>query len=193
METYDYVNPSVELYANRVINVFGTVDMRLAEHVVAQALVLEARDGEKPVTLHVMGPGGDVHSGLAIIDVMRKISCPVRTVAMGLVASMSANIAICAATPGSRYALENTEYLLHQVMTSIAGQQSDIQVAAEHMARLRGRLDDMLAAASGVETEHMHALTERDAWLDTQQALEAGIVDEVLPRGSSSTTQGEEA
>lgn len=173
-------NPALELFDNRQINIFGPVDTNLANAVISQAMVLESRDANEPITVNVMGPGGDVYAGLAIIDALRALRCPVRTVAIGLVASMSAVIAACAASEGERYCLEHTEYMLHQVMSSASGQQTDVQVAAEHLAALRGRLDKLLAEATGLKVAKVHAMTERDTWLDAKAAFKAGLVDSTI-------------
>ena len=168
-----------ELRTGRSIHV-GLIDFDSAQFIITLIHYLaHDKPGEK-ITLNVMSQGGIVHAGLAIIDAARNCSCPIETVGYGLCASMGAMILACAAPQGSRFVLPNTEVLVHQVLSGVQGQQTDIQIEAEHLAGMRRRLDQMLADASGKTVEEITRLTERDSWLSAEEAVEMGIVDTII-------------
>ena len=169
-----------QLLEGRTINVMGTIEPALAARVVAELQYLQHDNGKRMITLEVFSPGGDVHSGLAIIDAARSVGCPIRTVGLGLCASMGAVILACAADKGERYLTANTEVMLHQVLSGFQGQQSDIQIAAEHIKALRDRLDVLLARAMAMPPSEVHELTDRDRWLSAEEAVELGVADHVI-------------
>lgn len=143
-------------------------------------LYLENCDSEAPVTLFVSSPGGAVDAGLALIDVMQSVSCPVNTVGLGTVASMAA---VILASGDHRSAYANCQILIHQLMggTGIQ-QQSDMEIAAEHFRQMRAKLDELLAQKSPYDETHFHDLTDRDCWCDAERALELGLIDEIISR-----------
>ena len=167
-----------ELFNSRVLMLNTEVTAASCTQLIADLLVLERKDPHAPVTMLISSPGGDVHAGLGLIDVMNDVSCPVNTVACGLVASMASVILACGAR---RSAYANAQILLHQLMagTGIA-QQSDIDILAAHTAAMRARLDTLLARRCHLATSEVHALTDRDCWCDAEQALELGIIDEII-------------
>lgn len=140
-------------------------------------LVLQNKDSEAPITLLISSPGGSVAAGLALIDVMRGLSCPVNTVAAGTAASMAA---VILAAGSHRSAYPHAYVLIHQLMGGSEGQQTDIEIAAQHTAELRCVLDGLLAEHSNVSAEEVHAMTERDCWCTAERALELGLIDEIL-------------
>lgn len=171
-----------ELVNGRILFLDTPVTSAVTSCLVKTLLVLEQQDAYAPVTLVVSSPGGSVADGLALIDVMQSVSCPVNTVGMGLVASMAAVILACG---DHRSAYANTQVMIHQLMGG-AGmqQQTDIDIAAERMRELRSRLDGLLASKAHLSAQEFHVLTERDCWCSAERALELGLIDEIVPRKS---------
>lgn len=171
-----------ELFNHRVLMLNSEVTTATCSQLIADLLVLEYKDPHAPVTLLISSPGGEVHAGLGLIDVMDDIACPVNTVAFGLVASMASVILACGAR---RRAYPNSQILLHQLMTSTGvAQQSDIDILAAQTSAMRGRLDELLARRCGSTPSSIHELTDRDCWCDAERALELGIIDEVIGTAS---------
>lgn len=167
-----------DLFNSRVLTLEGRVTQESAMTLIKSLLVLERQDAEAPVTLLISSPGGEVYAGLALIDAMQHVSCPVYTVATGMVASMAAVI-LAAGTRRMAYA--HAYVLIHQLMGgSGLAQQTDIEIAADHAAELRGVLDALLAERGNCTQEEFHALTERDCWCTAERALELGLVDEII-------------
>lgn len=176
--TTEGVSLTNDLFNSRVLVLDETVTQQNAMTLVKALLALERQNAEEPVTLLISSPGGDVYAGLALIDAMRGLSCPVNTVASGMVASMAA---VILAAGSHRSAYPHAYILIHQLMGgSGMAQQSDIEIAANHAAELRGVLDELLAEQSRATAEQFHAMTERDCWCTAEQALELGLIDEIL-------------
>lgn len=169
------------LLKDRIVFVTGPIMDEMANLVVAQLLFLQNEDAESEVHLYVNSPGGSVTAGLAIVDTMQYISPKVCTYIIGQAASMGSVIA-AAGEKGRRYALRNSRNLMHQPLMSgvLEGQATDIEIEAREMLRLRDRLYQIYAEASGQPVEKIAADCDRNLWLDDKEMREYGLVDEVL-------------
>lgn len=177
---YASITLTDELVNSRVLVLDGPVCQETCVGLIKCMLALERLDGSEPITLLISSPGGDVYPGLALIDVMKDLSCPVRTVAMGLVASMAS---VILASGDYRSAYPHAHILLHQVMSGVGmAQQSDFEIAAEHVSSLRQDLDELLAERCNLSAQQFHDLTDRDCWCDAERALELGLIDEIISR-----------
>ncbi len=169
------------LLNDRIIVLSDEVNDATASLVVAQLLYLEGQDSEKDISLYINSPGGSVSAGLAIYDTMQYIKCDVSTICMGMAASMGAFL-LSSGAKGKRYALPNSEIMIHQPSGGAQGQASDIKITAEHILRTRDRLNKILAENTGKPVETIAVDTERDNWLTAQEAMEYGLVDKVLDK-----------
>ena len=168
------------LLQNRIIFLGSEVKDENANAICAQMLLLNAEDPHKDIYLYINSPGGSVDSGMAIYDTMKWISNDVATVAIGLAASMG-QFLLCAGEKGKRYALPHSRILIHQPATEGGyGQSSDIEIQAREILRIRALMEQMLAEDTGKSTEEVSRDIERDKYLTAEQALEYGIIDEVL-------------
>lgn len=167
------------LLNDRIIVLSDEVNDATASLVVAQLLYLEGQDSEKDISLYINSPGGSVSAGLAIYDTMQYIKCDVSTICMGMAASMGAFL-LSSGTKGKRFALPNSEIMIHQPLGGAQGQASDIKIAAEHILRTREKLNKILAENTGKPIEQIALDTERDNWLSAQEAMDYGIVDKVF-------------
>lgn len=178
------------LLKERVVFLGTPIDDNVANLIVAQILFLAREDPEREIRLYIHSPGGVIYAGLAIYDTMQAVSCPIETIAVGSAASM-ATILLAAGTPGRRYALPNATVLIHQPAGGARGQATDVQIQAEEILRLRKRMNEILAKHTGQSIERIAADTERDFYMDAQQAKEYGLVDEVIePRPKGEKTEG---
>lgn len=171
------------LLNDRIVMLTGQVDDALASVVIAQLLYLEGQDSEKDIDLYINSPGGSVTAGLAIYDTMQYIKCDVSTICVGLAASMGSFI-LSSGAKGKRFALPNSELLIHQPMISggLGGQQTDIQIHAENMFKTRERLEKILAANCGKDYETLHRDCERDNYMSAEEACEYGLIDKVIDK-----------
>ena len=167
------------LLNDRIIVLSDEVNDATASLVVAQLLYLEGQDSEKDISLYINSPGGSVSAGLAIYDTMQYIKCDVSTICMGMAASMGAFL-LSSGAKGKRFALPNSEIMIHQPLGGAQGQASDIKIAAEHIIRTREKLNKILAENTGKPIEQIAIDTERDNWLSAQEAMDYGIVDKVF-------------
>lgn len=169
------------LLEQRIVFVQGQVCDEMANTIVAQLLFLESIDPTEPITLYINSPGGSVTAGLAIKDTMDCIKCPVHTVAMGMAASMGAFL-LASGEPGHRAALKNTTVMIHQVLGGFQGQATDIEIHAKYTLELKERLNRYLSeyTQGKVDYETMVSLCERDNFLSSQEALELGLIDEII-------------
>lgn len=167
------------LLNDRIIVLSDEVNDATASLVVAQLLYLEGQDSEKDICLYINSPGGSVSAGLAIYDTMQYIKCDVSTICMGMAASMGAFL-LSSGAKGKRFALPNSEIMIHQPLGGAQGQASDIKIAAEHILRTREKLNKILAENTGKPIEQIAIDTERDNWLSAQEAMDYGIVDKVF-------------
>jgi ATP-dependent Clp protease protease subunit len=166
------------LLKERIIFVTGGIDDHMANLVVAQLLFLESEDPKKDIFLYINSPGGSVSAGLGIVDTMNHIKPDVATVCVGLAASMG-SIILSQGAKGKRYALPNAEVMIHQPWGGAQGQASDIEITARHILKTRERLNKMLAKASGKSLSEIEKDTDRDFFMDAQEAKKYGLIDEV--------------
>ncbi len=167
------------LLKDRIIFLGGPIDDDVANLVIAQLLFLEAEDPDKDIFLYINSPGGSVSAGLAIYDTMQYIKCECQTICVGLAASMGAFL-LAAGAKGKRRALENAEIMIHQPSGGASGQATEIRIHAEQILKIRDRLNKVLAARTGQPLSVIEADTERDNFMDAQQALEYGLIDEII-------------
>lgn len=167
-----------ELFNSRILVLDSEVNSVTCSQLIKSMLALEQQDGEAPITLLITSGGGDVFTGLGLIGVMQNLSCPVHTVCIGYAASMAAIIL----TSGSKRSIYKDSYVMVHQPKGATGmmQQTDFDVQAELMAKLRNQSEELLAAHSNLTVEDFHTLTERDCWCDAARALELGLVDEII-------------
>lgn len=171
------------LLNDRIIMLSDQVNDATASLVVAQLLYLESQDPEKDISLYINSPGGSITSGMAIYDTMQYIKCDVSTICIGMAASMGAFL-LAAGTKGKRFALPNSEIMIHQPLISggLSGQCTDIKIHSDHLVRIRQRMNEMLAANTGKSLEQVQLDTERDNYMTAQEAMEYGIIDKVIEK-----------
>jgi ATP-dependent Clp protease protease subunit len=167
------------LLKNRIIFLGTPIDDQVANVIVAQLLFLNQEDPDKTIHMYINSPGGQIYSGLAIYDTMKMISNPISTYAIGFSASFG-TVILAAGTKGQRYALPHATIHMHQPLGGAQGQASDIEIHAKEILRLRARLNEILAESTGRTLESIEHDTERDFFMDAKQAVEYGLVDEVL-------------
>jgi ATP-dependent Clp protease protease subunit len=166
------------LLKERIIFVTGPIEDYMANLIVAQLLFLEAEDPKKDIFLYINSPGGSVSAGLSIIDTMHHIKPPVATVCVGLAASMGSLI-LSQGAKGKRFVLPNAEVMIHQPSGGAYGQASDIDITAKHILKTRDRLNKMLAKATGQKLTKIEQDVDRDMFMDAEEALTYGIVDQI--------------
>ena len=169
------------LLKERIIILSDEVNSVTASLVTAQLLFLEAEDPDKDIQLYINSPGGEVTSGLMIYDTMQYIKADVQTICMGMAASMGAFL-LAAGAPGKRFALPNAEIMIHQPSGGAQGQATDIHIAAEHILKMKHRLNKILSERTGQPVEKIALDTERDRWLDAEQAKEYGLIDHIMEK-----------
>ena len=169
------------LLNDRIIFLSDEVNDVTASLVVAQLLYLEAQDPDKDIYLYINSPGGSISAGMAIYDTMNYIKCDVSTICIGMAASMGAFL-LSAGTKGKRFALPNSEIMIHQPLGGARGQASDIKIQADLILRTRDTLNRILAENTGKTVEEIARDTDRDNFMTAQQALEYGLVDKVLTK-----------
>ena len=167
------------LFKERVIFLTGPIDADSGNIVIAQLLFLENEDPKRDITLYVNSPGGHVTAGMAIIDTMNFIKCDVSVVCIGMAASMGAMI-LSAGTKGKRFALPNSEIMIHQPLGGAEGQASDIAIAAENILKTRTVLYKMLAKNTGKTLAQIEKDADRNYWMNSDEAVKYGIVDKVI-------------
>ena len=167
------------LLQDRVILLTGEIDDASAAVAVAQLLYLEAQDSEKEVSLYINSPGGSVTAGLAILDTMRHLRCPVATTGVGLAASMGA-VLLAAGEKGKRRLLPSAEVMIHQPLGGAQGPTTDVVIHARRMERVKERLLDLMVSFTGQGREKLAAHMERDCFLTAQEAVDYGLADQVL-------------
>ena len=167
------------LLKDRIVFVGGEIDDDTANAIVAQLLFLQAQDPKREVSMYINSPGGSVTAGLAILDTMKMVKCPVATYCVGQAASMGA-ILLAAGEKGRRYALPHARIMVHQPWGGAQGKASDIEITAREILRLKDMLNGILAEASGRTPEGVTNDTDRDHFMSAEEAKAWGIVDEVL-------------
>ena len=174
--TYDIYS---RLLKDRIIFLGGEIDDDVANIVVAQLLSLEAEDPKKDISIYINSPGGSVTAGLAIYDTIRYIKPEVSTICVGMAASMGAFL-LAAGEKGKRYALPNSEIMIHQPLGGARGQAEDIKIHAEHILKTRAKLNEILAERTGQPLSVIEKDTDRDNFMTAQQACEYGLIDQVM-------------
>ena len=169
------------LLNDRIIILSEEVNATTASLVVAQMLYLEAQDPDKDIQFYINSPGGSVTSGMAIYDTMQYVKCDVSTICIGMAASMGAFL-LSSGARGKRFALPNSEIMIHQPSGGFQGQATDIQIHAEYILRMKKHLNEIMAANTGRTLEEVQAATERDNFLTAQEALEFGLIDQVITK-----------
>ena len=167
------------LLKERIIFLGEEVTDASASVIIAQLLFLEGEDPDKDIHLYFNSPGGSVSAGLAIYDTMQYIKCDVSTICIGMAASMGSFL-LSGGAKGKRFALPNSEIMIHQPLGGAQGQATEIKIAAEHILKTRERLNKILAANTGQSLEQIEIDTERDNFMTAQEAKEYGLVDEVI-------------
>ena len=167
------------LLKDRIIFVGGEVEDGMANSVIAQLLFLQAEDSKKEISMYINSPGGSVTAGLAILDTMRMVKCPIATYCIGQAASMGA-ILLAAGEKGRRHALPHSRIMIHQPWGGAQGKASDIEITAREILRLKDILNGILAESSGKTPEEVARDTDRDYFMSAEDAKEWGIVDKVL-------------
>lgn len=167
------------LLEDRIIFLTGEINDAVADTVVAQLIYLEGKDPNKDICLYINSPGGSVTAGLAIYDTMNYIKCDVSTICIGLAASMGAFL-LSSGTKGKRFALKNSEIMIHQPLGGAQGQASDIKIQADHILKTKRRLNTILSENSGKPYEQVEKDTDRDNYLSAEEAKEYGLIDEIF-------------
>ena len=169
------------LLKDRIIFLSEDVNPTTASLVIAQMLFLESEDPDKEISFYINSPGGSITDGMAIVDTMNYIKCPVSTICIGLAASMGSVLLTCGAK-GRRFATPNSEILIHQPLISggLAGQTTEIKIHADHMVKTREKLNKLLSEKTGQSLEQIEKDTERDHYMTAQEALEYGLIDEII-------------
>ena len=170
------------LLNDRIIMLSEEITDATASVVVAQLLYLEGQDPDKDISLYINSPGGSITAGMAIHDTMQYIKCDVSTTCIGMAASM-ASFLLTAGAKGKRFALPNSEIMIHQpLLSGLQGQATDIKIHADHSIRIRRRMNEMYAQYTGQPLERIEADTERDNFLTAQQAADYGLIDAVTTK-----------
>ncbi len=173
---------SYDLYSrlleDRIVFLSGEIDDALANTVVAQLIYLEGRDPGKDISLYINSPGGSVSAGMAIYDTMNYIKCDVSTICIGLAASMGAFL-LAAGQKGKRYALPNSEIMIHQPLGGTQGQASDIKIQADHILKIKEKMTRILSENTGRTYEDIARDTDRDNYLTAEEAMHYGLIDRV--------------
>ncbi|MBE6763098.1 MAG: ATP-dependent Clp endopeptidase proteolytic subunit ClpP [Ruminococcaceae bacterium] len=169
------------LLNDRIILLSDQVNDATASLVVAQLLFLEGQDPDKDIHLYINSPGGSVTSGMAIYDTMQFVKCDVCTTCIGMAASMGAFL-LAAGAKGKRYALPNSEIMIHQPLGGAQGQASDIKIHADHILYIRGKMNQMLSEMTGQPLDVIERDTDRDNYMSAQAAMEYGLIDQVIAK-----------
>ena len=169
------------LLKDRIIFLSEDVNHVTASLIIAQMLFLESEDPDKEISFYINSPGGSITDGMAIVDTMNYIKCPVSTICVGLAASMGSVLLTCGAK-GKRFATPNSEILIHQPLISggLAGQTTEIKIHADHIVKTREKLNKLLSEKTGQSLEQIEKDTERDHYMTAQEALEYGLIDEII-------------
>ncbi|MGN1042416.1 MAG: ATP-dependent Clp endopeptidase proteolytic subunit ClpP [Christensenellales bacterium] len=174
--TYDLYSRLLE---DRIIFLSGEVNDQIASSIVAQMLYLETKDPTKDISLYINSPGGSVTAGMAIYDTMNYIKCDVSTICVGLAASMGAFL-LSSGTKGKRYALPNSEIMIHQPSGGVQGQASEIAIVAENILKVRAKLNKILAENTNQPLEKIARDVERDYYMSAEEGMEYGLIDKVF-------------
>ena len=169
------------LLEDRIIFLTGEINDASANVVVAQLIYLEGKNPDKDISLYINSPGGSVSAGLAIFDTINYIKCDVCTICVGLAASMGAFL-LASGTKGKRYALPNSEIMIHQPLGGAQGQASDIEIQAKHIQHIKSKLNKVLSERTGQDLKKVEKDTDRDYIMTPEQALEYGMIDKIVTK-----------
>ena len=167
------------LLKDRIIMLSGPIDDNVSNSVIAQLLFLDAQDPEKDIYLYINSPGGSVTAGMAIYDTMKFIKSDVKTIVIGMAASMGSFL-LSAGTKGKRYALPNAEVMIHQPLGGAQGQATEIEIAARHILKTRDRLNKIISDNTGQPIEVVEKDTDRDNYMSAEEAKAYGLIDEIM-------------
>lgn len=169
------------LLKDRVIFLGGLINDVVANSIIAQFLFLESQDKEKDIKLYINSPGGSVTSGMAIYDTMLYVKPDVSTICIGMAASMGTTL-LAAGAKGKRFSLPNAEILIHQVMGGAEGQAADVKIHAEHILKIKEKLNKILAEHTGKQLEKIEKDSDRDYFMTAKEALKYGIIDKIIEK-----------
>jgi ATP-dependent Clp protease protease subunit len=167
----------------RQIILTGEVNKELAESIAAQLLILDSDDSKSPIYMYIDSPGGDVDAGFAIFDMVRFVQAPVYLIGMGLIASAAALI-LLSVPKERRLGLPNSRYLIHQPLGQYEGVATDIEIFAKDMEKTRAKINKIIAEATGTSLEQVTKDTERDCWLDSDEAIKYGLISSIIEKRS---------
>ena len=167
------------LLEDRIVFLNGEIDNNVANIIVAQLIYLEGKNPNKDIFLYINSPGGSVSAGMAIYDTMKYIKCDVSTICIGLAASMGAFL-LAGGTKGKRFALPNSEIMIHQPLGGAQGQASDIQIQANHIQKIKNNINRILSENTGKPMEIIEKDTDRDNYMSAEEAKEYGVIDEIF-------------
>ena len=169
------------LLKERIVFIGGEINSDVSNSTIAQLLHLEQEDANKDITIYINSPGGSVDAGMAMIDTMNFIKPKVSTVCVGMAASMGAML-LSAGEPGKRYSLPNSRIMIHQPMTGVQGQASDIIITAEEILKIKKKLIDMLVDATKQKKDKVEKDMDRDFWMSADEAKKYGIIDGIIKK-----------
>lgn len=169
------------LLEERIIFIADEITDDLSSIVMAQLLLLESEDPKKDIMLYINSPGGSISAGMAIYDTMKYIKCDVQTICMGMAASMGAFL-LAGGTKGKRFALPHSEILIHQPLGGAQGQATEIEIAANHIIRIKKQMNTMLSEFTGQDFETIAKSTDRDNWMTAEEAKNFGLIDKVIDK-----------
>lgn len=180
------------LLKERIVFLGSPISDPISNVIIAQLLYLEREDPDKGISLYINSPGGVISSGLAIYDTMQLINCEISTICLGMAASM-ATILLCGGTKGKRYCLPNSTVHMHQALGGAQGQATDIEIAAREILRLQDKIRTLLAKHTGQDYDKIARDTDRDYYLNAEQSVEYGLVDEILTGASKNGETSDDA
>ena len=169
------------LLEERIIFIADEITDDLSSIVMAQLLLLESEDPKKDIMLYINSPGGSISAGMAIYDTMQYIKCDVQTICMGMAASMGAFL-LAGGTKGKRFALPHSEILIHQPLGGAQGQATEIEIAANHIIRIKKQMNTMLSEFTGQDFDVIAKATDRDNWMTAEEAKNFGLIDKVIDK-----------
>lgn len=169
------------LLKDRIIFLGEAIDNHTANIIIAQLLFLDAENSDKDIKFYINSPGGSVSAGLAIYDTMQYIKSPVSTICIGMAASM-ASVLLAAGEPGKRFALPNSEVMIHQVMGGTEGQASDIKIHANHILKTKDRLNKIISTHTGKKADIVEKDSDRDYYMSAEEAKNYGIIDKIIKK-----------
>ncbi|MDD4332500.1 MAG: ATP-dependent Clp endopeptidase proteolytic subunit ClpP [Patescibacteria group bacterium] len=185
IEKDGHVERAYDIYSrllkDRIIFLGEPITDHVANIVIAQLLFLDAENKDKDIKFYINCPGGSVSAGMAIYDTMQYVKSDVSTICVGMAASMAATLLAAGAT-GKRFALPNAEIMIHQVMGGAEGQATDIKIRAEHILKIKDKLNKILAKHTGQKVAQIESDTDRDRFMDTEEAKQYGIIDKIITK-----------